>query len=91
VPGSGGGTVEQMFVAGQVISVSGTSITIGGPGRSVTAAVTSATKVTGKVDSIGSIKAGDDVSAQITVSGSRPIVTAIQYPAQGPSPGSGLP
>jgi hypothetical protein len=88
----GGGSVEQMFVAGPVTSVSSTSITIsGGPGRSVTAAITNSTRITGKVTSIGGVKVGDQVSAQITKSnGGRPTVTAMQDPAQEQS-GGGLP
>jgi hypothetical protein len=88
----GGGVSGQAFIAGQVQKVSSTSITIGGGEQSMTAAVTSATKVTGKVTSIGAVKVGDDVSAQITVSGSgQATVTAIQDPAQAPSSGGGLP
>ena len=88
----GGGSVEQMFVAGPVTAVSSTSITIGGgPGRAVTAAITNSTRITGKVTSIGGVKVGDHVSAQITESnGGRPTVTAIQDPAQA-EPGGGLP
>ena len=50
-------------------------------GLSVTAAVTSATKITGRVGSIGQIKVGDQVSAQMTQSGSKITAVAIQYPA----------
>ena len=91
VGGPGGGAVGEMFVAGPVTAVSSTSITIGGPGHTVTAAITSATRISGKVTSIGGIKVGDQVSAQITQgNGGQPTVTAIQYPAQVPS-GGGLP
>jgi hypothetical protein len=90
VPGGGGGPVGQGFIEGRVAAVSSTSITIGGPGQSMTAAITAATKVTGKVTSIGSVKVGDEVSAQITVSGGQATVTAVQDPAQAPS-GSGGP
>src|SRR5208282_3510422 len=89
LPGSGGGgTATQMFVAGQVLAVSGTSITIGGPGRSVTAAVTSSTRVTGRVSGIRHVKVGDLVTAQMAQRGGRTTVTAIQDPAQLPSGGS---
>ena len=89
VPGDGGGAVGEMFVAGPVTAVSATSITIGGPGHTVTAAITSATRITGNVTSIGAIKVGDQVSAQISQSnGGQPTVTAIQDPAQAPSGGS---
>jgi hypothetical protein len=88
IPG-GGGAVGEMFVAGPVTAVSSTSITIGGPGHTVTAAITSATRITGKVTRIGGIKVGDQVSAQIAESnGGQPTVTAIQDPAQAPSGGS---
>jgi hypothetical protein len=90
VPGGGSGAAEQMFVTGPVTAVSSTSITIGGgPGHSVTAAITSSTRITGQVTSIAEIKIGEEVSAQITVSGSgKATVTAIQDPAQAPSGGS---
>jgi hypothetical protein len=89
VPGGGGGAVGEMFVAGPVTAVSSTSITIGGPGHTVTAAITSATRITGKVTSIGAIKVGDQVSAQITQrNGGQPTVTALQDPAQAPSSGT---
>jgi hypothetical protein len=90
LPGSGSGPVTQMFVGGQVLKVSSTSISIGGPGRSVTAAVTSATKVTGRVTGIGGVKVGDQVTAQIRQSSGQATVTAIQDPGQPPSSG-GLP
>jgi len=89
LPGGGGGHV-QMFVGGKVLAVSGTSITIGGPDHTVTAAVTSSTRVTGRVSSIRSVKVGDLVTAQITESGGRAAVTAIQDPAELP-PGARLP
>jgi len=88
IPG-GSGAVGEMFVAGPVTAVSSTSITIGGPNHTVTAAITSSTRITGKVTSIGGIKVGDQVSAQITESnGGQPTVAAIQDPAQAPSGGS---
>jgi len=90
VPG-GGGSVGEGFIEGRVEAVSSTSITIGGPGQSMTAAITAATKVTGKVTSIGSVKVGDQVSAQITVSGGQATATAIQDPAQAPPDGGGPP
>jgi hypothetical protein len=92
IPGGGGGAVGEGFITGRVEAVSSTSITIGGgPGQSMTAAITAATKVTGKVASIGGVKVGDQVSAQITMSGGQATVTAIQDPAQAPSSGGGLP
>jgi hypothetical protein len=91
VPGGGSGPVGQGFIEGRVEAVSSTSITIGGSGQSITAAITAATKVTGKATSIGSLKVGDQVSAQITVNGGQATVTAIQDPAQAPPGGGGPP
>jgi hypothetical protein len=89
LPGAGGGSAAtQIFVGGEVRAVSGTSITIGGPGRSVTAAVTSSTRVTGRVSSIRSVKVGDLVTAQLTESDGRTTVTAIQDPGSLPTGGS---
>ena len=88
--GGGGGPVSQLFVGGKVLKVSSTSISIGGTGRSVTAEVTSATKVTGRVSGIGGVKVGDQVTAQITQGSGQATVTAIQDPGQLPSSG-GLP
>jgi hypothetical protein len=90
LPGGGGGGTIQMLVGGRVLAVSGTSITIGGPDHTVTAAVTSSTRITGRVSSIRSVRAGDMVTAQIEQSGGRAVVTAIQDPAQLP-PGASSP
>lgn len=85
-PGAGGGNAgneeSQISMLGTVTAVSATSITIGGNGLSVTATVTSTTRVTGGVSSIGEIKVGDVVSAHMTQSGTNVTATAIQYPAQ---------
>ena len=86
--GSGAGSARTMFVIGTVTAVSGTSITIGGPGHTVTAAVTGATRVTGKVAGIGGIKVGDQVSAQLTQDNGGTIAVAIADPAQLPAGGS---
>jgi hypothetical protein len=83
---SGSGT--GIFVIGTVTAVSGTSITIGGPGHTITAAVTSATRVTGNVAGLGGIKVGDQVSAQLTQDGGRVTAVAIADPAQAPAGGS---
>ena len=80
LPGNGKGQL-QMILTGRVLAVSGTSITIGGDGPSVTAAVTSATKVTGTARGIGGVKVGDEVSAQLTGTASHLVATAIQDPA----------
>ena len=68
----------QIALIGRVLAVSRTSITIGGAGPSVTAAVTGATTITGRAHGIGGIKAGDEVSAQLTGTAARLTATAIQ-------------
>jgi hypothetical protein len=79
-----------MSEAGRVTAVSSTSITLGGPGHSLTAAVTSSTKFTGQVTSISAVKVGSNVSVEISESGGRATAIAIQDPAQGP-PSTSLP
>jgi hypothetical protein len=78
------------MLRGKVAAVSSTSITIQGDSHTVTAAVTSSTSVTGKVSSIGSVRVGDVVSAQITERGGKATATAIQDPAR-QLPSGGLP
>ena len=79
------GAMEQLEIGGPVTAVSATSITIGSGSRAVTAAVTSATKVTGKVAGIGGIKVGDLVSASLTGTSGNLVADAIQDPASLPS------
>jgi hypothetical protein len=55
----------RVALTGRVLAVSGTSITIGGAGPPVTAAVTTGTRVTGRAHGVGGIKAGDQVAAQL--------------------------
>jgi hypothetical protein len=87
-PGGGGsGQTGQAFLVGRLLKVSATSITVGGPGHTVTAAVTSSTRILGKVSAISGLKVGDQVSAQISESGGKATVVAIQYPAQIPAGG----
>ena len=50
----------------------------------MTAAVTSATKVSGRVSGIGGVKAGDEVSLQAAGTGGKLTATAIQDPASLP-------
>jgi hypothetical protein len=88
LPGTGSGGTGTLFVIGKVTAVSSRSITIGGPAHTVTAVVTISTRVTGNVSSIGAIKVGDQVSAQITQNGGRATATAIQYPPQSPLGGN---
>jgi hypothetical protein len=56
----------------------------GGDGASVTAAISRATKITGAVRGIGSVKVADQVSAQITGTSGHLTATAIQleFPSQ---------
>jgi hypothetical protein len=51
-------------------------------GPSVTAAVTSATKITGHAHGIGGVKVGDEVAAQITGTPSHLVTTTLQDPAE---------
>ena len=84
----GGRPGASMFVIGTVTAVSATSITIGGQGHTITATVTSATRVTGKAAGLSGIKAGDQVSAQLTRGGGRVTAVTIADPAQAPAGGS---
>ena len=81
----GGTGTAQMFIAGRVQAISPTSITLGAPGRAVTAAITRATRVSGGATSVSQIKVGDNASAQITMRHGKPVVTSIQDPARPPS------
>jgi len=88
LPGTGPGGTGTLFVIGKVTAVSSTSITVGGPGHTVTAAVTRSTRITGKASGISGIKVGDQVSAQIAQNGGVARATAIQDPAQPPAGGT---
>ena len=68
----------RVALTGRVLAVSPTSITIGGEGPSVTAAITGTTAVTGRAHGIGGVKAGDEVSAELTGTADRLTATAIQ-------------
>jgi hypothetical protein len=81
---TGPGQTLRLETGGRVTAVSATSITLGAHGQSVTAAVTAATKVTGKVTDISGVKVGDLVSAQITGTDGKLTATAIQDPASIP-------
>ena len=89
IPGSG--AVTQMFIVGQIAAISRTSITIGTGGRSVTAAITSATRVSGNVHNVAALAVGDLVSAQITETNSRATANTIQDPPGQQPPLSGTP
>ena len=94
VPQGGGlpplppGAMERLEIGGQVTAVSATSITLNGGGQEITATVTRATKVTGKVTSISGVKVGDFVSASISGANGKLTADSIQDPASLPS-GSG--
>lgn len=81
IPSTGPGQTVHLQIGGKVTAVSATSITLGGRGQQVTAAVTGATVVTGSVHDIGGVKVGDMVSAQITGTGGKLTVAALQDPA----------
>jgi hypothetical protein len=78
--GNGSGTL-QLSVVGTVQAVSSHSITLGGNGPSVTAAITGATKFTGSVTRVSGIKVGSEAVATVTGTGSSLTVAAIQDPA----------
>ena len=82
------GATERLEIGGQVTAVSAASITLNGGGQPITAAVTRATTITGKVTSIAGIKVGDFVSASITGAKGKLTADSIQDPASLPS-GSG--
>ena len=84
VPTPGQGQALQLQAGGKVTAVSATSITVAGPGHQVTAAVTSATKVSGRVSGIGGVKPGDLVSIQAAGTEGNLTATAIQDPASLP-------
>jgi hypothetical protein len=79
------GATEHLEIGGPVTAVSATSITLDGGGQAITAAVTRATTITGKVTSIRGIKVGDLVSASITGADGKLTANSIQDPASLPS------
>jgi hypothetical protein len=85
LPAMPSGATLRLEVGGRVTAVSRTSITIGAGGDAVTATVTRATKVTGKVTGIGGVKVGDQVSATITGTDGKLTADSIQDPASLPS------
>jgi hypothetical protein len=84
VPAPGRGQTVQLEIGGKVTAVSARSITVAGPDHQVTAAVTSATKVTGRVSDIGGVKAGDEVTLLAAGTEGDLTATAIQDPASLP-------
>jgi hypothetical protein len=79
------GAMERLEIGGQVTAVSATSITLNGGGQEITATVTRATKVTGKVTSINGVKVGDFVSASISGANGKLTADSIRDPASLPS------
>ena len=79
------GAMERLEIGGQVTAVSATSITLNGGGQEITATVTRATKVTGKVTSISGIKVGDFVSASISGPNGKLTADSVQDPASLPT------
>lgn len=92
LPGSStsGGKTLVYIMAGKVLAVNGTSITIGGNGQTVKATVTKSTQFQGKDSSLSQVKVGDLVVAQVLEAGGKTTATSIQDPA-GMTPGSSLP
>jgi hypothetical protein len=82
------GATERLEIGGQVTAVSAASITLDGGGQPITATVTRATTITGKVTSIAGIRVGDFVSASITGANGKLTADSIQDPASLPT-GSG--
>ncbi|HTX82638.1 MAG TPA: hypothetical protein VME44_10690 [Streptosporangiaceae bacterium] len=79
---AGPGSEAEMEVLGRVTAVSNESITIGGgPAQSIRAAVTSATRFTGTVRTLASVRVGNVVEAQITVTNGRANLVSLQDPA----------
>jgi hypothetical protein len=84
IPTPGPGQQLELELGGTVRRVSATSITIGAGGNAVTATVTKATRVSGKVSRIAGIKVGDMVSATITGTDGKLTAVTIQDPASLP-------
>jgi hypothetical protein len=84
IPTPGPGQQLELELGGTVTKVSTTSITIGAGSHAVTAIVTKATRVTGKVSSIAGIKVGELVSATITGTDGKLTADTIQDPASLP-------
>jgi hypothetical protein len=83
--GGGGGGALQLMLTGKVLAISGTSITLGGNGPSVTAAINGSTKFSGSVTSASGIRVGDLVGAEVSGQDSADMVAAeIQDPGQAP-------
>lgn len=84
-PLSGGAGGLQLLLNGRVLAISSTSLTLGGNGPSVTAKITSSTKVSGHVTSASGIKVGDQVTAEVRGQSSSDMVAVeIEDPGEAP-------
>ena len=86
--GSGGtagqpppGASGMLMLGGKVRAVSARSITIGAGPQTVTAQITSSTRVTGRVTSIAGVHVGDMVAARISERNGTAAVVVLQDPA----------
>ena len=83
--GGAAGSVESVVVQGLVLAVGHDSVTVSGaPGHTISARATSATQFTGTVQSLGQVRVGDTVTAQITVSDGVARLIRLQDPASQP-------
>jgi hypothetical protein len=79
---AGAGAAESATVLGRVLAVTHDSVTIGaGPGQTISARATSATRFTGTVRSLAQVRVGDTVTAQIIVSDGVARLIKLQDPA----------
>jgi hypothetical protein len=79
---AGPGSESEMEILGRVTAVGNGSITIGGgPVQSIRATVTSATRFTGTVRTLASVRVGNVVEAQITVTNRAAKLVSLQDPA----------
>lgn len=81
----GGGGGLQLMLQGKVLAISSTSITLGGNGPNIVAAINGSTKVTGDVTSVSGIKVGDQVAAEVSGQ-STANLTAVQIQDPGQAP-----
>jgi hypothetical protein len=86
LPGpAGAGSVESMTMLGKVLAVTHDSVTVGGgPGLTISARATSATRFAGSVRSLAQVRVGDTVTAQISVTDGVATLVRLQDPASQP-------
>jgi hypothetical protein len=78
--GSTGGKTLVYTMGGKVFAVGSSSITFGGQGQTITAAVNSSTHFTGQDSSLSSIKPGDFIMAEVLEQGTKTTALQIQAP-----------